>query len=84
MWLGNDRLIEITDFAKIAEIDPIYFQKGYYLAPDGTGGRPYMLLHRAMREAGKIAVAMITLRTKESMAVVRCYGEILSLPCIIR
>lgn len=75
----SNRLIEITDFVQIEEIDPIFFQNSYYLAPDGTGSKPYILLHRAMQETGKIAVAMITLRTKESMAVVRCYGEILSL-----
>jgi DNA end-binding protein Ku len=75
----RDRLIEITDFVKMEEIDPIYFQNSYYLAPDGPGSKPYLLLHRAMLETGKIAVAMITLRTKESMAVVRSYGDILSL-----
>ncbi len=75
----RDRLIEITDFIKMEEIDPIFFQNSYYLAPDGPGSKPYLLLHRAMLETGKIAVAMITLRTKESMAVVRSYGNILSL-----
>ena len=75
----RDRLIEITDFIKMEEIDPIFFQNSYYLAPDGPGSKPYQLLHRAMLETGKIAVAMITLRTKESMAVVRSYGNILSL-----
>ncbi|RJX27262.1 MAG: Ku protein [Dethiobacter sp.] len=75
----GDRLIEITDFVKMEEIDPIFFQNSYYLAPDGPGSKPYVLLHKAMLETGKIAVAMITLRTKESMAVVRSYGDILSL-----
>ena len=75
----RDRLIEITDFVKMEEIDPIYFQHSYFLAPDGPGSKPYMLLSRAMMETGKIAVAMITLRTKGSMAVVRNYKDILSL-----
>jgi DNA end-binding protein Ku len=75
----RDGLIEINDFIKIEEIDPLYFQKGYYLAPDGPSARPYALLHRAMLETGKIAVATLTLRTKESLAVVRTYGEVLSL-----
>ncbi len=75
----RDGLIEINDFIEIEEIDPIYFQKGYYLAPDGPSSRPYTLLYQAMLETGKIAVATLTLRTKESLAVVRAYGEILSL-----
>ncbi|MGI5822875.1 MAG: Ku protein [Dethiobacteria bacterium] len=75
----RDGLIEISDFMNIEEIDPLYFQKGYYLAPDGPSARPYALLQRAMQETGKIAVATFTLRTKESLAVVRTYGEILSL-----
>lgn len=75
----RDGLIEIRDFINIEEIDPLYFQKGYYLAPDGPSARPYALLQRAMQETGKIAVATLTLRTKESLAVVRTYREVLSL-----
>lgn len=75
----KERLIEIQDFIKIEEIDPIFFQNSYYLAPDGPGGRPYSLLREAMLETGKIALATVTLRTKESMAVVRTYKEVLSL-----
>ncbi|NLL21296.1 MAG: Ku protein [Firmicutes bacterium] len=75
----KERLIEIQDFIQLEEIDPVYFQNSYYLAPDGPGGRPYLLLWEAMRETGKIALATVTLRTKESMAVVRTYKEVLSL-----
>lgn len=75
----KERLIEITDFVNIEEIDPIFFQNSYYLAPDGPGSRPYALLREAMLESGKIAVATITLRTKESMATVRTFGDALAL-----
>jgi DNA end-binding protein Ku len=78
----RERLIEITDFVKIEEIDPVFFQNSYYLAPDGTVNKPYVLLRKAMLETGRIAVARITLRTKESMAVVRTYRDILSLSTI--
>jgi DNA end-binding protein Ku len=75
----KERLIEIQDFIQLEEIDPVYFQHSYYLTPDGPGSRPYLLLWEAMRETGKIALATVTLRTKESMAVVRTYQEVLSL-----
>ncbi len=75
----KEKLIEIQDFIKLEEIDPVYFQNSYYLAPDGPGGRPYLLLWEAMRETGKIALATVTLRTKESMAAVRTYNDVLSL-----
>jgi len=75
----KEKFIEIKDFIDIDEIDPVYFQNSYYLAPDGPGSRPYVLLRRAMLESGKIALATITLRTKESLAAVRVYENVLSL-----
>lgn len=75
----RDHLIEILDFVRMEEIDPVYFQNSYYLSPDGAGGKPYALLRRAMSETGKVAVADITIRTKETPAVVRVYKNILAL-----
>jgi DNA end-binding protein Ku len=75
----SDHLIEIQDFVRIEEIDPVYFQGSYYLSPDGPGGKPYALLRRAMSETGKVAVAAITIRTKETPAVVRVYQDVLAL-----
>ncbi len=55
---GRSRTIEITDFVDAAEIDPIYFQKTYYLAPrDETAARAYQLLVGAMAETGRTAIA---------------------------
>src|SRR6266480_6163105 len=51
---GRSRTIDIADFVELAEIDPIYFQKTYYLAPQGEGAvHAYALLHRAMTDTGK-------------------------------
>lgn len=75
----SEHLIEIQDFVRIEEIDPVYFQSSYYLAPDGTGRKPYALLRKAMADTGKVAVAGITIRTKETPAVVRVYRDILAL-----
>lgn len=71
------RTIDIVDFVALEEIDPIYFDKTYYLSPGEAGGKAYVLLRQAMEETGKIAVAKVVIRNKESLAVVRGYGKYL-------
>jgi DNA end-binding protein Ku len=65
--------IEIRDFVSLEEIDPIYFEKSYYVGPqDGTGAeRPYALLLRAMRERGKVGIGSFVMREKEHLAAIR-------------
>jgi len=75
----KDRLIEIEDFVDLKEVDPIYFQKGYYLAPDGPGKKPYVLLREVMLHSGRVAVATVTLRARQTPAVVRVFGKTLAL-----
>ncbi len=78
---GRTRTIEIEDFVDLAEIDPIYYEKSYYLAPaEGAGAeKPYALLVRSMDEAGKVAVGRFVLRTKQYLAAIRPAGGVLVL-----
>ncbi len=76
------KAIEIVDFVLLKDIDPIYFTKSYYLAPQDTGGKAYSLLREAMNKTGRIAVARIVIRDKESLAVVRVYKNLLVLETI--
>jgi DNA end-binding protein Ku len=69
------RTIVIEDFVDIREIDPVYFDKTYFLEPAEGGQRAYALLRGAMRDSGRIAVARVAIRSKESLATVRQYGE---------
>jgi DNA end-binding protein Ku len=78
----NRKSIEILDFVSLEEIDPIYFDKTYYLGPGEHGDRPYALLREAMRETGRIGVAQITIRSKQSLAVVRVYQDCLVMETI--
>lgn len=71
------RQVQILEFVDLAEIDPIYFDKSYYLEPDQGAEKPYALLRRAMLEAGKIAVAKVAIRSKESLACVRVMNGVL-------
>ena len=73
------RQVEIVDFVDLAEIDPIYYQKSYYLEPDTGAEKPYALLRRAMLDTNKVAVAKVAIRQKETLACVRVYGRALVL-----
>lgn len=73
----NNRSVEILDFVDLAEIDPIYYDKAYYLAPGEGGQKVYQLLKRAMNQAKKVAVGRVVIRSKEALAIIRVYGEVL-------
>ncbi|ERN53691.1 Ku protein [Alkalihalophilus marmarensis] len=71
----EEKAVEIIDFVKLEEIDPIYFEKSYFMAPDAGGAKAYSLLKEALNESGKIGIAKIIIRSKEQLAVVRVYKE---------
>ncbi|QCR33935.1 Ku protein [Lysinibacillus sp. SGAir0095] len=79
---NEDKAVEIIEFVKLEEIDPIYFERSYFLAPDTGGGKAYALLRKALSDSGKIGVAKITIRSKEQLAIVRVYGETLVMETI--
>ncbi|MGH3666440.1 MAG: Ku protein [Egibacteraceae bacterium] len=68
---ASSRNVEILQFVPRSQIDPIYFQRSYYLAPDPAGAKAYGLLAQAMRDKETVAVCKITLRDKEHLATVR-------------
>ena len=73
------RTIQIIEFVDESEIDPLYFDKPYYLEPQKGGERPYALMREALRNAGKIGVARLVLKTKEHLAAVKAVGNMLTL-----
>lgn len=77
--ISQTRSIDIIDFVDLAEIDPIYFYKSYYLGVGDTGQKAYWLLRRAMEQTGKIAIAKVVLRDRQHLAAVRVLPECLSL-----
>jgi DNA end-binding protein Ku len=69
---GRSRSIDISDFVEASEIDPIYYQKSYYLAPsDDSAKKPYALLVKAMAKAERIGVATFVMRGKQYLAAIR-------------
>jgi DNA end-binding protein Ku len=73
------RAIEIQDFVDIEQIDPIYFDSPYYLAPAEGAEKAYGLLVKAMQSAGKAAIARFVLRNKEHLAAIRPMDGVLTL-----
>jgi len=67
----EEKAVEIIDFVNIDEIDPIYYERSYYMSPNEGGIKAYSLLRKALEQSGKVGVAKITVRSKESMAVIR-------------
>ncbi|PZE20257.1 Ku protein [Paenibacillus xerothermodurans] len=82
--LGGERsrAIEIQDFVDLSEIDPVYFQKTYYLGPGDTGANAYNLLYHALKNTGKIGIANITLRNKSSLAAIRLVDNCIAMETI--
>src|SRR6266568_4729348 len=77
--LPSKHTIELTSFVKQADIDPVYFERTYYLEADQVGAKPYALLMRALKTKQVSAVAKIALRNKESLCVLRAGQNVLML-----
>lgn len=67
--------IDIMDFVDAQEINPMYFQKPYYLEPKKGGEKAYSLLREALRDSGKIGIAKVVIRTREHLAGVKAQGN---------
>src|SRR6476659_8593932 len=79
--LQRSQSIEILRFVELAEVDPVYFDRTYYLAPASADAarRPYVLLLRAMQETGMAAVGKFVLWGKENLCLIRAQGETLAM-----
>ena len=78
---GQSRTIDIEDFIDFTEIDPVYFEKTYYLEPDDSQGakRAYALLREAMNTSGRVAVGRFVMRSKQYLAAIRPVDKLLCL-----
>ena len=73
------KVIEITDFVMELEIDSLYYETPYYLAPEKSGVRAYALLREALNKTGKVGVATFVMRNKENLAIIKVSGDALIL-----
>ena len=77
------KTIDIEEFVDLAEIDPIYYDHNYYLAPTAGGAKAYRLLLDAMRESGKIGIGRVVIRSKQQLCALRPVGDVLALTTML-
>lgn len=69
--LPSKDTIDLSTFVAEDEVDPVYFEKSYWLEPEAIGVKPYFMLMRALEEKGKVGIAKITIRTREALCCLR-------------
>ena len=80
---ATTRSIDILDFVGLSEIDPIYYDQPYYLAPQAGAAKAYGLLRDAMQAADKVGIAKVVLRSKESLVAIRPVGRVLTMETML-
>jgi DNA end-binding protein Ku len=77
------RTIDIEDFVDLDDIDPIFYDHPYYLAPDTGAAKAYRLLVDAMDDSGKVAIARVVLRSKEHLVAIRPRSGVLAMETML-
>jgi DNA end-binding protein Ku len=75
----KSKSIEITDFVDLADIDPVYYERPYYLAPSEGAAKPYRLLVEAMEKSQKVGIAKMVMHEKEHLVALRAMGNAICL-----
>jgi DNA end-binding protein Ku len=77
------KTVDIEDFVDLVDIDPIYYDHSYYLAPATGGAKAYRLLLDSMRESGKVGIGRVVLRSKQQLCALRPTGDVLTLSTML-
>jgi DNA end-binding protein Ku len=81
--LSTSRTVDVLSFVPLEQVDPIYFARSYYLEPDKTAAKPYVLLRDALERSGMVALVKVAIRTKESLATLRVRDGVLVLETMV-
>ena len=81
--LPTTRSIEVVQFTPAEQLDPILFNRSYYVEPEAAGARAYCLLRDALEDSGKVAIAQVALRQRESLAILRVRDGVLVLETLL-
>jgi DNA end-binding protein Ku len=81
--LPTTRSIEVVQFTPAEQLDPILLNRSYYVEPEPAGVRAYCLLRDALEDSGKIAIAQVALRQRESLAILRVRDDVLVLETLL-
>jgi DNA end-binding protein Ku len=80
---AKTRTIDIEDFVDLDDIDPLFYEHPYYLAPDTGAAKPYRLLLEALKETNKVAIARVVIRSKEYLTAIRAAGDVLTMETML-
>jgi DNA end-binding protein Ku len=81
--LSTSRVVDVLSFVPLDQVDPIYFAKSYFLEPDKTATKPYLLLRNALERSGMVALVKVAIRTKEVLATLRVRDGVLVMETMI-
>ena len=81
--LTSSRVVDVLSFVPLEQVDPIYFAKSYYLEPEKTATKPYVLLRDALEQADSVALVKVAIRTRESLATLRVRDGVLVLETMV-
>jgi DNA end-binding protein Ku len=77
------KLVDVRAFVPGDQIDPIHYERTYYLGPGADGAEPYAVLREALRASGRVGIATVTIRQRESLAALRPHGDVLVLETML-
>src|SRR5687767_742522 len=77
--IESTQTVDIKEFVKLEEIDPMFFDQPYYLAPEKGGDKAYVLLREALKNSDKVGIAKVVIKTREHLAAVKPLGNALVL-----
>ncbi|MGH3434321.1 MAG: Ku protein [Thermocrispum sp.] len=81
--LASSNGIDVLEFVPLEAVDPIYFDRGYYLEPDKGAAKPYVLLRDALHKSGRVAIVKVALRQRETLALLRVWSDVLVLQTML-
>jgi DNA end-binding protein Ku len=79
----KSRVIDVQQFVDVSAVDPIYFESRYFVVPDRDSVRQFALLRQALADAGRMAIAWFTLRSRRYLAAIRAYEELMLLTTMV-
>ena len=77
--VASNQTVDIRQFVELSEIDPMFFDQPYFLAPEKGGDKAYALLRESLQETGKVGIAKVVIKTREHLAAVKPMGKALVL-----
>jgi len=81
--LASSHVIDVLEFVPLEAIDPIFFDRNYYLEPQKAATKPYILLRDALHKSSHVAVAKVALRQRETMSLLRVHNDVLVMTTIL-